>query len=39
MSQYDTVIKKGTVIDGTGLPRIRADVAIRNGRVAKIGRI
>jgi N-acyl-D-amino-acid deacylase len=39
MSQYDTVIKNGTIIDGTGLPRILGDVAIRNGRVAKIGRI
>ncbi|MFT4564288.1 MAG: N-acyl-D-amino-acid deacylase [Gammaproteobacteria bacterium] len=39
MSQYDAVIKNGTIIDGTGLPRIRDDIAIRNGRVAKIGRV
>jgi N-acyl-D-amino-acid deacylase len=36
---YDLVIKNGTVIDGSGLPRYRADVAIRHGRVAAVGRI
>ena len=39
MSHYDTVIKNGTIIDGTGLPRFHGDIAIRNGRIAKIGRI
>lgn len=39
MANYDTVIHGGMVIDGTRLPRIRADLGIRNGRVAKIGRI
>ena len=36
---YDLVIKNGTVIDGSGLPRYRADVGVRNGRIATIGRI
>jgi N-acyl-D-aspartate/D-glutamate deacylase len=36
---YDLVIKNGTVIDGSGLPRYRADVAVRHGRVAAIGRV
>ncbi len=39
MAEFDTLIKDGTVIDGTGLPRFVGDVAIKNGRVAKIGRI
>ncbi len=36
---YDLVIKNGTVIDGSGLPRYRADVGVMNGRIAAIGRI
>ena len=39
MARYDTVIRGGTVVDGMRLPRFRADVGIRAGRVAKIGRI
>jgi len=35
---YDVVIVNGTVIDGTGAPRFRADVAIDDGRVALIDR-
>ena len=36
---YDVVIKNGTVVDGTRLPRVVTDVGITGGRVAKIGRI
>src|SRR5258705_3205803 len=36
---YDLVIKNGTVIDGSGLPRFRADVAVQDGRIASIARI
>jgi N-acyl-D-aspartate/D-glutamate deacylase len=39
MTDYDIVIRGGTVVDGMRLPRFRADVGIRNGRIAKIGRI
>ena len=39
MSEFDTVIRGGMVIDGTGVQRYRADVAIRGGRIARIGRI
>jgi len=36
---YDLVIKDGMVIDGSGLPRYRADVWVRHGSIAAIGRI
>jgi N-acyl-D-aspartate/D-glutamate deacylase len=36
---YDLVVKNGTVIDGSGMPRFRADVGVRGGRIATIGRI
>jgi N-acyl-D-aspartate/D-glutamate deacylase len=32
-----TVIRGGTVVDGTGAPRRRADVSIEGGRIAEIG--
>ncbi len=36
---HDLVIKNGTVIDGTGAPRRQADVAVKNGKIAEIGKI
>jgi N-acyl-D-amino-acid deacylase len=36
---FDLVILNGHVIDGTGSPWYAADVGIRNGRVAAIGRL
>jgi N-acyl-D-aspartate/D-glutamate deacylase len=35
----DTLISGGEVVDGSGQPRRRADVGIRDGRVVAIGRI
>jgi N-acyl-D-amino-acid deacylase len=37
MSSYDMVIKGGTVIDGLRTPRYKADVAIKDGKIAQIG--
>jgi N-acyl-D-aspartate/D-glutamate deacylase len=39
MASYDLVIKDGFVFDGTGAPRVRADVGIANGRIAAVGRV
>src|SRR4051812_12809676 len=36
---YDVVIRNGRVLDGQGNPWILADVAIRDGKFAKIGKI
>jgi N-acyl-D-aspartate/D-glutamate deacylase len=36
---YDVLIKNGTVVDGTGAPRQRADVAIAGGKIAAIGKV
>jgi N-acyl-D-amino-acid deacylase len=35
----DLLIKNGTVVDGTGAPSRRADVAIQGGKIAAIGKI
>jgi len=37
--QYDLLIKNGTVVDGSGMPRFQADVGIVQGKIAAIGRI
>lgn len=39
MSQFDTVIKGGTVVDGTLMPPFKADVGIKDGKITKIGKI
>lgn len=36
---YDLVIRNGTIVDGSGLPSFKADVAVNGNRIARIGRI
>jgi N-acyl-D-aspartate/D-glutamate deacylase len=38
-AEYDLVIRNGRVLDGMGNPWILADVAIRDGRFVRIGRV
>ncbi len=37
MSEYDLVVRGGTVHDGTGAAGRSADVALRDGRIAEVG--
>jgi N-acyl-D-aspartate/D-glutamate deacylase len=37
MSNKDLLIRGGEVIDGTGAARVRADVRVRDGRIAEVG--
>lgn len=39
MPQFDSIIKNGTIVDGTRVPRYKADIGIKNGKIAKIGRL
>jgi N-acyl-D-amino-acid deacylase len=36
---YDVVVKNGLIVDGTGAPAFRGDVAIEDGRIAAIGEV
>ena len=36
---YDVVIANGKIVDGSGNPWFYADVAIKNGKIAKVGKI
>src|SRR5438445_9962420 len=39
MAEFDTIIKDGMIVDGTLVPPYKADLAIKDGKIAKIGRL
>src|SRR6476646_9047690 len=39
MAEFDLVVKNGMIVDGTLAPRFRDDIGVKNGKIAKIGRI
>lgn len=38
-ADYDLVIRGGRVLDGAGNPWVRADVAVKEGRVVRVGQV
>ena len=39
MAEFDIVIHGGRIVDGTGNPWFYGDVAIKDGKIASIGKI
>ena len=39
LKRYDIVLLQGRIVDGTGAPWYVADIGIRDGKIAEIGRI
>src|SRR5438874_13345466 len=37
--KFDMVVRGGEVVDGTGAPSFAADVAIKDGKIAAIGKV
>src|SRR5213596_2170134 len=36
---YDLLIKNGRIIDGSGMPAFRGDVAVQHGKIVSIGKL
>ncbi len=38
-AEFDLIVSRGRIVDGTGNPWFEADLAVKDGRIAEIGRI
>ncbi|HTE85027.1 MAG TPA: amidohydrolase family protein [Dehalococcoidia bacterium] len=36
---YDLIVRGGTIVDGSGMPRFRGDIAVQEGRIAVVGKV
>src|SRR5260370_27946054 len=36
---YDLLIKNGLIVDGSGMPAFRGDVAVKDGKIAETGKL
>ena len=39
MAQFDTIVKGGTIVDGTKVPRYVGDIGIKDGKIAETGNL
>ena len=37
--EYDLLVRCGRVVDGSGLPSFVADVGVKDGKIAEVGRL
>ena len=38
MAQFDTLIRGGRIVDGSGAPSLVADIAVKDGKVVAVGK-
>ena len=39
IADFDLIVQRGRIVDGTGNPWFQADIAVKDGRIAEIGRL
>ena len=39
VEEYDLVIRNGLIVDGTGSPWFKDDIAIKNGKIVRVGKV
>ena len=36
MAEFDLIIRNGTIVEATGVPRYRSDLGVKNGKISRI---